>query len=176
MIGVPSADEVMRAVAEGRATWASLPLPDEDDPAPWWPKLAGGERRAPARRRAAAVRHRGNAADAYGATLSSSRAMEPEASGDDCSLLVDRRARTLCCAAVIAVRCSRRNSTAIRRRCRGRQLALAHLVEVDGAPAATASRGSTARWRRSADASRAAWLGAYARPLPDAALDGVAPE
>jgi len=173
MIGAPSADEVMLAVAEGRATLGVVPLPDEDDPAPWWPKLAGGGAGRPrvvARLPFGTV---GNAADAYRDAFVVA-AIEPEASGDDCTLLVIVVANTVCAADIAdAFLKAKFDSNPVAAFAGDNDVA--HLFEVaaflgDGEPRVDRALASLP------DAPRAAWLGAYARPLPDAALDGVAPE
>ena len=42
-----SAHQVLREVAEGRAAIGVLPLPQQDDPQPWWPMLLGPDAETP---------------------------------------------------------------------------------------------------------------------------------
>lgn len=162
----PSAAEVILAVREGGASVGVLPLSDETEP--WWQDLAdlpaGVRPRIIARLPFGTCGSDAPVQDAFVIAL-----MEPEASGDDCSLFAISAAEPL--------------STA--------RITDAFLeAGLDSAPAAEAQRdGGSAvlvavEAMLGADDPRvlraleplghgltAVWLGAYARPLPDTALD-----
>jgi chorismate mutase / prephenate dehydratase len=172
MIAAPSADEVVLAVGEGRATVGVVPLPDDDDPAPWWSKLAAadaGRPRVVARLPFGAIV---NAADPYRDAFVIA-AMEPEASGEDDTLLVIAAQGAVAGSDIAdAFFAAKFDCNPIASFGRGGRVA--HLVEVeaflaDGDPRIGRALGPLG-------GAKSAWLGAYARPLPDAALDGIAPE
>jgi len=77
---------VLRAVAEGAATVGVLPLPQEGEPDPWWPALAGGESRVRICVRLPFVAGGAARGDHPGALVVSGG--EPEPSGADRTLLL----------------------------------------------------------------------------------------
>jgi chorismate mutase / prephenate dehydratase len=173
MMWAASADEIVLAVGEGRATVGVVPLPDDDDPAPWWTALAAagaGRPRVVARLPFGIF---GNAADPYRDAFVIA-AMEPEASGEDDTLLVIAAPDTVggsdIAGAFLAAKFECNPLASF-----GGDGTVTHLVEVEAFLADGDPRIGGAVGRLGAGA-RSAWLGAYARPLPDAALDGVAPE
>lgn len=168
-----SPDEAMLALAEGRAAVAVLPLPAEDEPEPWWLKLAESGETRPRVILRLPFGSLGNAdpacADAF--VLAP---FEPEPSGDDCTLL-----------AVIAtqgVQPAALTDAFLRQNLHGNPVATleraagaGYLIEVDCALGADDRRLAQALKPLGAGV-RAVWLGLYARPLPDAVLGGIAPE
>lgn len=162
-------DEAMLAVAEGRAVVGVLPL-DDDSGEPWWLRLSA---LAPRPRVIARLPFGvlGNAApDCQDAFVVA--AMEPEASGSDCTLLIVAASDALDTALLVdALHDARLAANPVAAAAHGG--GCAHLVEIetllddgDGAVgAALAPLGALA----------VTWLGAYARPLPDRAMGIIAP-
>ena len=170
LLPLASPDEVIAAVSEGRATVGVVPVPESGGGAdPWWLRLeAEGEGpRIIARLPFGTV---GSAIDECQDAFVIAT-MAADASGDDCTVLAIRAPRgfaaSLLTDAFLAA-----------------QLVAAPL-------AATRDGALSRRDRRAGDAGRgaaqrsagancgsagAAWLGCYARPLPDLSLSGVAPE
>lgn len=173
MLGTRSADEAMIAVEEGCAALGVLPLTEEDDPDPWWLKLPGSCEAPPQIVARLPFGTLGNAApqcrDAFVIA-----AMDPEPSGDDCTLVAilgagARPSADLTNAFLAA----------------GIDINLIAMAEGDGGPSylveidALVVAGDPRLAQALAPLGtglRVLWLGAYARPLPDAALGGVAPE
>ncbi|HUZ71835.1 MAG TPA: chorismate mutase [Stellaceae bacterium] len=171
LLAVPSSEEAANAVAEGRATLGVLPLAEEDVPEPWWLKLGALAERGPSVVARLPFGALGNATGAYDDAFVIA-AMTPEPSGDDCTLLAIEAAVPGTAALTDAFLDARLDVNPIARRARdGRD---AHLVEVE----ALVEPGD-GRLARALDAlgdgARVAWLGLYARPLPDAVMGGVAP-
>jgi chorismate mutase / prephenate dehydratase len=174
MLGPLPADEVIEAVAEGRATVGVVPLPEDGDDQSWWLALAAEGDPRPhviARIPFGTV---GNADADSCMEAFVIAAMAPEPSGDDCTLLGISAAEALKCSDLTdaflheSIDCS--PIAAVER-----DGSAAFLVEVD---ALLAPEDATlARALKTLGVGvQSVWLGAYARPLPDASLDGVAPE
>jgi chorismate mutase len=170
LLPLVSPDEVIAAVAEGRATVGVVPVPENGGGAdPWWLRL-DAEREGPriiARLPFGTV---GSAIDeCHDAFVLA--AMAADASGDDCTLFAIRAARDLAASsltdAFLAVQLDAAPLAATR--------AGAYLVEIDALVAPGEARLEEALARIGGSAG-AAWLGCYARPLPDLSLSGVAPE
>lgn len=173
LLAVPTPDETTLAVAEGRAAVGVLPLGEDDDVDPWWLKLGAPDDARPrviARLPFGAL---GNAAAGYPDAFVIA-VMAPEASGDDCTLLAIETEATFSSAkltdAFLATRMDI-NSIAL---CERNGVA-AHLLEVEALLAPGDKRLEPVLKAVGAD-GRVTWLGIYARPLPDAVMDGVAPE
>lgn len=173
LLAVASPDEVIAAVAEGRATVGVLPLPEDGDFDPWWLRFAtesAGKPRVIARLPFGTA---GNAIDACqdGFVVA---AMEADPSGDDCTLLAIRARRVVAAASLTdAFLAARLDGTPVAAVERNGGTSL--LVELDALVASDDPRLAQALAGLDASA-RASWLGCYARPLPDASLGGVAPE
>jgi chorismate mutase / prephenate dehydratase len=172
LLALPTADETMLAVAEGRAGLGVLPLAEDDGADPWWLKLATPDEAGPrviARLPFGALGNAAGYQDAFVIAL-----MGPEPSGDDFTLLAIEAGAALSGAGLTDAFLATRihiNPMA----CAERDGCVAHLVEVEALLASGDQRLAPVRKAIGAD-GRVAWLGIYARPLPDAAMDGVAPE
>jgi hypothetical protein len=157
----------MLAVAEGRVALGVLALPGDDDPDPWWLRLAAHKglcviARLPFGALANGDMSRGDALVIAGAA--------PEPSGDDGTLVaivappalgaaaLTDRFRALEIDADPIARCDQADG-------------IAHLVELASFIAADDRRLAQA----AGAGARVCWLGAYARPLPDAVMGGIAP-
>lgn len=171
MIGFSSADEVIGAVVEGSATVGVLPLPEEGEPEPWWLRMANGntaQARVIARLPFGAL---GNAAGACDDAFVIAN-MEPEASGDDCTLLVVATDAGLSTATLTNAFLDARIGMEPLAACAGGG---AHLVEAEALLARDDRRLARALAALGPHV-RCASLGAYAKPLPDAVLGGIAPK
>jgi len=173
LLALADADETVQAVAEGSATLGVVPLGGDDDPDPWWCKLA-----APAPERPSVIARLpfgalGNGASGY-ADAFVVALMEPEASGEDCTLLAAETDAALGYATLTdAFLAARLGVNSIARAARGRKVV--QLLEIEALVIPGDPRLERAL-EAIGTAGRVTWLGAYARPLPDAALGGVAPE
>jgi hypothetical protein len=101
-------------------------------------------------------------------------AMAPEPSGDDCTVFAIASPDGLTAAALTTALLDAEidsNPLAVVRRDGG----AVHLIETDALIAPADPRLARALARLHAQ-TRATWLGFYARPIPDASLDGIAPE
>lgn len=173
MVDAPSADEVVIAVREGSAAVGVLPLADDHGRTPWWLALADFP---------ASERPRVIARIPFGACSDSAAvrdavviaASEPEPSGDDCTLYAVTASGALATARITdALLAAGLDGAPLAESMR--RGGAAALLEVGGFLKMSdgkigAALGSLAR------GLKAAWLGAYARPLPDALLGGIAPE
>lgn len=172
LLAVPTAEEATLAVAEGRAALGVLPFPEDDDSAPWWLALgAAAEPRLHVVARlpfGALGNAAGNCADAFVIA-----AMEPEPSGDDCTLLAIESGAKRTVDLTAAFLAARIDANPIA--CAPIGDAMAHLVEIETVLDA-ADRRIAQVLKALGEGSRVTWLGLYARPLPDAVLGGVAPE
>jgi chorismate mutase / prephenate dehydratase len=169
MSGFRSTGEVLRALADGRATLGVLPVPGRSEVEPWWRFLAAGE--APAAHIIARLpfgadgnaRSDDNDAFVIGA-------IEPEESGDDRSLFVIEtdadisRTRLLGAlgnaglpVSVIAATDAERGATTL-------------LVEFDGWITGEDARLKDVLAGLGGSVLRCTWLGGYARPLSAAEL------
>ncbi|MGH7087997.1 MAG: hypothetical protein ACREFQ_03765, partial [Stellaceae bacterium] len=173
MVDAPSADEVVIAVREASAALGVLPLADSPGRAPWWLALAD---LSAAERPCVIARIPfgtcGDSAPVRDAVVIA--AAEPEPSGDDCTLYA--------VTAPGALGSARITDALLAADLDGGPLAEAErhggaaaLIEVGGLFAAADHR-VRAALDPLAGGLKAAWLGAYARPLPDALLGGIAPE
>jgi len=167
LMSVASADEAMRAVADGRVALGILPLPDGDEPDPWWLRLAARAGLCVVARLPFGAQ---SSADGSCSEALVVAAAAPEASGDDCTLVAIVAPATLGAAALTdrflkigvdanpIARCAHAGG-------------IAHLVELEAFLPADDRRLDPA----SDAGGRVRWLGAYARPLPDAVLGGIVP-
>lgn len=159
-----SAQRVLTEVAEGAGAVGLLALPEEDDPAPWWTHILGGEEA-----RVQVIARLPFFASATGqfedlATLVVAR-LGPEESGDDVSLLAVEttdfsRARLLDLleqadlpARILASHGGENGAARL------------HLVEVDGYVNKTDPRIEALSQSAAPDVERVVALGAYARPI-----------
>ncbi len=168
MSGFRSIGEVLRALADGRATLGVLPVPGQSEGEAWWRFLAAGE--APALRIVARLPF-----GAYGNTRSDGHdalvigAIEPEESGADRSLYAIEigedvsRARLLAALGGAGLPVSVLAAT-------DTEVGAAQLVEFDGWLAGDDVRLKTALAALGDKLLRCTWLGGYARPLSAAEL------
>jgi chorismate mutase / prephenate dehydratase len=167
LLPVASADEAMMAVAEGRAALGILPLPGDDEPDPWWLRLAA--RAGPCVVARLPFGALSNAETSCSDALVIAAAA-PEASGDDCTLVAVVAPPTLGAAALTDLFLKIGIGANPIARC-ARADGIARLVELEAFIAA-----DDRRLELAPDAgARVRWLGAYARPLPDAVMGGIAP-
>jgi chorismate mutase len=169
MSGFRSTGEVLRAVADGRATLGVLPVPGLGDVEPWWRFLAAGD--APVLRVIARLPF-----GALGNARSDSDAfvvgpIEPEESGADRSLYAietgDDVSRTRLLGALGAL--GRAVSVLAATDADG---AATQLVEVDGWILGDDARLKDALGALGDRMRRCIWLGGYAQPLSAAELAG----
>lgn len=173
LLALPGAEETMLAVIDGRAALGVLPLADDDAPDPWWLKLGLSGETHPMVVARLPFGAPGNAAGAYtDACVIATTA--PEASGDDCTLIALEAAATVGSATLTDAFLATRLDVNAIAQCE-RNGRIAHLLEVEALLAADDQRLAPVLRAIGAD-GRVAWLGIYARPLSDAALDGVVPE
>ncbi|HEY1503472.1 MAG TPA: chorismate mutase, partial [Stellaceae bacterium] len=169
MSGFRSTGEVLRAIADRRATLGVLPVPGQSDIEPWWRFLATGE--APVLRVIARLpfsspgnaRRDGSDAFVIGA-------IEPEESGADRSLFVietgDDVSRTRLLSALGGVG----RTASVLGTTDAEHGAATHLVEFDGWIVRDDERLKDALAGLGDRALRCAWLGGYAQPLSAAEL------
>lgn len=86
MVPVNSPAAAVRAVADGTASVAVVPVPDEDDPDPWWRFLMSGDAKTPRIVARLPFCGRGNARGDDREALAIAP-LPHEATGDDCTLL-----------------------------------------------------------------------------------------
>jgi chorismate mutase len=171
IVELDSADEVILSVRDRHASLGVLPLREADDSDPWWLALGDLGRERPnvvARLPFGAC---GNAAldqDALVIAL-----MQPEASGDDCTLYAIEARAPLGLGRVTDAFLKMRLEFAPVAQLREGGNAL--LAEVGALLAADDARVRSGL-ETLGTGMRVTWLGAYARPLPDAALDGSTSE
>jgi len=173
LLVLPTAEETVLAVAEGRAALGVLPLEDEKGCEPWWLKLGAPDAARPRVIARLPFGAPGNAAgeqaDAFVIAV-----MEPEASGNDCTLLaIDAGAALASAALTDAFLAAHLDANALARY--EREASVAHLLEVEAMLAAGDRRLAPVLKALGAEAS-VTWLGVYAQPLPDDLMDGVVPE
>jgi chorismate mutase-like protein len=172
LLALPNADEVVLAVSDGRATLGVLPL-EEEDRDPWWLKLGASDEappRAIARLPFGAI---GNAAAGFTDALVIA-AIEPEASGDDCTLLaVEAGAEFSAAKLTDAFLATGLEVNTIA--CGASDGRAAQLIEV-GTMLPSGDKRLAGILKAIGAGGRMTWLGVYARPLPDSALDGDVPE
>lgn len=170
LLPLPDAAETILAIIEGRAALGVLPVAGDEMAAPWWLDLVAAAEPKPrvvARLPFGAIGNAaGTVADAFVVA-----AMEPEASGDDCTLIAvvaDSGGTDL----TAAFRDANFDATPLARVATAK--GAAHLVEVGHALAPQDRRLGSVH-DRLGPGVRLTWLGLYARPLPDAAVGAVAP-
>ena len=173
MLEALRSEEAISAVSEGRAQLGVVPLADDELSVPWWRQLvaAGATRpRVVARLPFGAL---GNAAeDCQDAFVIA--AMEPEPSGDDCTIVAIAGEATLNSAAVTDAFLATEIDSNPLASCEG-DGATMHLVELAALLAAGDARIERAL-ARLGRGLQVTWLGFYARPLSDAALGAIEPE
>jgi chorismate mutase-like protein len=173
LLALPSAEEAMLAVVDGRAALGVLPLAGDDAPDPWWLKLGIASEPRPMVVARLPFGAPGNAAGAY-TDACVVAAMAPEASGDDFTLIALEAPATLDSATLTDAFLTTRLDINTIAQCE-RDGRIARLLEVEALLAAADERLAPVLQAIGAD-GRVVWLGIYARPLSDAALDGVVPE
>jgi hypothetical protein len=170
MMAYRSMGEVVRAVTEGRAMIGVLPVPGEGDP--WWRLLAGSGAAAPRVVARLPFAGRGNARE--GGDAFAIGHGEPEPTGADLSLLLIEThggvSRTRLIAALSAVGLTVSLYAIVEP---GPEVAW-NLVEVDDMLAPDARRLAEALAPLGDKVVRVTSLGAYARPLTAAELNGEA--
>lgn len=163
MSGLRSTGEVLRAIADGRATLGILPVPGQSDVEPWWRFLAAGE--APVLRIVARLPFGapGNARSDGDAFVVG--AIEPEPSGADRSLYVietgDDVSRTRFLSALGGVG----SPASVLAATDAEGGAAMQLVEFDGWIAGDDTRLKDTLGSLGDRVLRWTWLGGYARPL-----------
>jgi chorismate mutase len=170
MSGFRSTGEVLRAIADGRATLGILPVPGRGEVEPWWRFLAGGE--APVLRIIARLPFGalGNARSDDGDAFVVG-AIEPEESGADCSLFVietgDDVSRTRFLNALAGV-----GPVSVLAATDAEGGVATQLVEFEGWIAGDDARLKDALGALGDRLLRCTWLGGYAQPLSAAELAG----
>ena len=167
LVTFAESDDILRAVAEGRAAVGVLPLPYDETRERWWHELAFA---APGTPRVVArlpVGGRGNARDEVDALVVSCAGTDP--SGTDRSLLVLEMRGELSRVGLGVVLMDAGLSTMMLITSDPKAEVVWKLVEADGLVAAEDPRLLTLRERLGEQLLRVAVLGAYARPLSAAA-------
>jgi chorismate mutase-like protein len=166
MLALGSPDEVLGAIGDGSAAVGVLPLPQDREPAPWWPALVRAQPGPPTRVLARLpFGGRGNARPPGGDALVVGRA-ELDPSGDDQSLVViatraDRSRGDL----LAALDATGRRATYLAGFAPA-QDEIWHLAEIDG-PVAPEEASFTASLKsQGLETMKVSLLGLYARPLP----------
>lgn len=172
LLALDTPEDVIAAVAEGRATAGVLPLPDPHRADQWWLRFASDAERPHIVARLP-FGTQGNAADDCEDAFVIA-AMDADPSGDDCTLLTIDAAHAIAEAmltdAFFEARVVAAPIASVEH-----DGGASYLVELDAFIAPGDARLAEALAR--IDGSlRVTWLGTYARPLPDASLGGVAPE
>jgi chorismate mutase / prephenate dehydratase len=172
LLNVPTSDQVLLAVAEDRAVIGVVPLAVGEDMDPWWLQLL-----APAMSHIRIIARLpfGSIGNALGECEDALviAAMEPEPSGDDCTVFAIASPDGLDAAALTEALLDVRidsNPLASAKRDRG----AVHLIETDAQLEAADPRLSRALAKLHTG-TLVTRLGLYARPIPDASLDGIAP-
>jgi chorismate mutase-like protein len=179
MLTFGSATQVIRAVAEGRATVGVLPMPQEEESDPWWRHLLSGRDGAPQVIARLPFGGRGNARSDNGDALAVGRGA-PLATGRDRTLIATEnapnisRGRLFSIATALELRCT---FIAISEHAEGGHT----LIELDGFVPANDPRLDRLRAQLGAAVHRLLPLGGYAVPLsaaelPPAGLSGVSPQ
>jgi chorismate mutase len=169
MSGFRSTGEVLRTVADGRATLGILPVPGQSDVEPWWRFLAAGE--APVLRIVARLPF-GALGNARGGDAFVVGAIEPEESGADRSLYIietgDDVSRTRFLSALGGVG----SPASVLAATDAERGAATHLVEFEGWIVGDDARLKDALGVLGDRVLRCTWLGGYAQPLSAAELAG----
>jgi chorismate mutase-like protein len=165
MIPLRSSAEVLSAVGDGRASVGVLPVPFNNETAPWWPSLAGARAQGPRVLARLPFAGAGNGRDGDGDALVVGKG-DADASGADRSMLVIEASAEMSRARLIAA------FDAVGRPANhvaAHQLTpdeCWHLVEVDGL-ASPQDPVVAAALKTLGDQGRGFWvLGCYAQPLP----------
>jgi chorismate mutase-like protein len=101
MLALRSAADVLSAVGDGRAAVGVLPMPSDNDTAPWWPALAGARGQGPRVIARLPFGDTGNGRETGGDAVAIGTA-EADATGADRTMLVVETRRELSRARVIA--------------------------------------------------------------------------
>jgi chorismate mutase len=171
MSGLRSTGEVLRAVADGRATLGVLPVPGQSEVEPWWRFLAAGD--APVLRIIARLPFgaRGSArsenSDAFVIG-----AVEPEESGADRSLYVIESGDDVSRTRLLSALGSVGRQVSVLAATEAEDGAAAQLVEFDGWIAGDDAQLKDALAGLGGRVRRCSWLGGYAQPLSAAELAG----
>ncbi|MBV9685589.1 MAG: chorismate mutase [Alphaproteobacteria bacterium] len=167
MAGCDTADQVIRAVATGRASAGVLPLPMADEADPWWPDLLSTTDDAPRIAARLPFGARGNAradtdALAIGRVAYQESGLDRTLLGAQCSAsTAQARISDLLSAAGLA-------STLLANRTRDKTL---YLIEVEGFVLPSDARLDAFRSQLGTSLDRLVSLGGYAVPLAPATLD-----
>ena len=173
LLSAPTADQVVLAIVEARAVIGVVPLADGEDIEPWWLQLLDP---AMSHIRIIARLPFGSIGNAMGECEDALviAALDPEPSGDDCTVFAiaspDGFDAAVLTAALLDVGIDSNPLTFVRRD--GGSI---HLIEIDALLETGEPRFVRALGRFQAG-TRATRLGFYARPIPDASLDGIAPK
>jgi chorismate mutase len=171
MSGFRSTGEVLRTVADGRATLGVLPVPGQGEVEPWWRFLAGGE--APVLRIIARLpfgalgNARSENSDAFVVG-----AVEPEESGADHSLYAIETGDDVSRTRLLSTLGSVGRHVSVLAATDAEDGAATQLVEFDGWIARDNARLQEALGGLGDRVLRCAWLGGYAQPLSAAELAG----
>jgi len=170
MTGFRSTGEVLRALADGRATLGVLPVPGQgDNVEPWWRFLAAGEAPVPRIIARLPFGGRGNARsdDGDGFVIG---AIAPEESGADRSLYILETGDDLSRGRLLAALGNAGLPVNVLAAADGEGSGATLLVEFDGWIASDDARLSEALAGLGGKVRRCTWLGGYARPLSAAEL------
>ena len=172
LLPLPAAEETMLAVAEGRAALGVLPLYGDAFAPAWWLALGALDEPRPAVVARLPFGALGNAAgDCNDAVVIA--AMTPEASGDDCTLLIVESELSGAAPLTDTFLAAGLDASPMARGERAGRIV--HLVEIEGFVEPGDSRLVRVAVKLGRG-GRIVRLGCYARPLPDALMGGVAPE
>jgi chorismate mutase len=173
MMAVASADDVLHAVAEGRAAVGVLPLPEEGSGERWWRDAARAGEGQPRVMARLPFAGQGNARGGSDALAIHCGVSDP--TGDDCTLLVLETRRTLARATLLSALQDAGLSVTLLVAGAPEGDVAWRLVEVVGLVAADDARCGKLRDRLRSDVLSIAQLGSYARPLPAAAVAAPRP-
>jgi chorismate mutase / prephenate dehydratase len=171
MSGFRSTGDVLRTVADGRATLGILPVPGQNDVEPWWRFLAGGE--PPALRIIARLPFGalGNARSDDGDAFVVGT-IEPEESGADRSLYVIETGDDVSRTRFLSTLGGVGSPASVLAATDAEDGAAMQLVEFDGWIAGDDARLKDALGGLGDRVLRCTWLGGYARQLSAAELAG----
>jgi chorismate mutase-like protein len=164
-IALRSAAEVLSAVGDGRATVGVLPMPSDNEEAPWWPALAGARGQGPRVIARLPFADGGNGRETGGDAVVVGTA-EADATGADRTMLVIETRGEQSRARVIAAFEGIDPSVTYLAAHAPANAETWYLIELDGLIGAQDSRIATAL-RPLGEPAPQIWLfGSYARPLP----------
>ena len=171
MSGFRATGEVLRAVADGRATLGVLPVPGLGDIDPWWRFLAAGD--TPVLRVIARLPFgaRGNARSDDGDAFVVG-AIEPEESGADRSLYVIETGDDVSLTRLVHALGNAGGAASVLAATDAEAGVAAQLVEFDGWIAGNDARLKAALAVLGDRVLRCTWLGGFAQPLSAAELAG----